>query len=96
MRNNNYSVDYKLQAVEMLKNSGKTQRDVAKELGVSDSTLSKWSRQYELGMFQKPSESKVASSSEREIQRLTAELKRKTMEVEILKKATAFFAKESV
>ena len=39
---------------------------------------------------------KEQSNSDKEIVRLSAELKRRTMEVEILKKAAAFFAKESV
>ena len=94
MKNNNYSVEFKIKAVEMLNESNKSQQQVAKELGVADSSLSKWARQYEAGKF-KAVPSKIQSSSDREIARLSAELKRKTMEVEILKKATAFFAKES-
>jgi len=97
MKKNNYSVEFKVKAVELLRRSGKTQEDLAKELGVAGSSLNKWSKQYDSGKFSGAT-SKVQgqSSSDREIARLTAELKRKSMEVEILKKATAFFAKESV
>jgi len=94
MKNKTYGVEFKVKAVEMLRGSGKSQEQVAKELGIADSTMSKWNRQYDAGVFNKI-QNKVQSSSDKEIARLTAELKRKTMEVEILKKATAFFAKES-
>ena len=95
MKNKNYTTEFKVKAVEMLKESQKTLGQVSKELGIGDSTLSKWKQQYEAGAFQSEP-SKVSSSSEKEIARLTAELRRKTMEVEILKKATAFFAKENL
>jgi len=94
MKNKNYTTGFKVKAVEMLKESSKSHEQIAKELGIGDSTLSKWHRQYKDGAFQSEP-SKVQSSSDKEIARLTAELRRKTMEVEILKKATAFFAKES-
>ena len=94
MKNNNYSVEFKIKAVEMLMESGKSQEQLAKELGVADSSLSKWKRQYEAGVFENK-EANVTTSKDKEIARLSAELKRRTMEVEILKKATAFFAKES-
>lgn len=66
---------------------------MAKELGIAASSLCKWERQYESGEFSK--KTPAVGSAEKEIARLTAELKRKTMEVEILKKARAFFAKEN-
>jgi transposase len=94
MKSKYYPVEFKVKAVEMLKESGKSQVQVSRELGIADSSLSKWVRQYEAGEFS-GSAKKVQSSSDKEIARLTAELKRKTMEVEILKKATAFFAKEN-
>lgn len=96
MKNEQYDVGFKVKAVEMLEESGRPQREVAKELGIAGSTLSKWRRQYKAGEFSTAPTLKVQSSSDREIARLTAELKRKTLEVEILKKATAFFAKESL
>lgn len=95
MKNESYAVEYRVKAVEMFRESGKAQSLVAKELGIAGSTLSKWNRQYDAGVFH-GGQTKVQSSSDKEIVRLTAELKRKTQEVEILKKATAFFVKESL
>jgi len=97
MKNKHYTTEFKVKAVEMLRESGRTQNQVSKELGLNDCTLSKWRQQYDAGAFQSiQPKVKVQSSSDKEIARLTAELRRKTMEVEILKKATAFFAKESL
>jgi len=95
MKNKHYTTEFKVKAVEMLRESGRTQNQISKELGLNDSTLSKWRQQYDAGAFQS-TQPKVQSSSDKEIARLTADLKRRTMEVEILKKATAFFAKESL
>ena len=95
MKNNKYNSEFKVKAVELLRGSGKSQMQLAKELGVAESSLYKWSRQYDSGVFSEACR-KPQSSSDQEIARLTAELRRKTLEVEILKKATAFFAKESV
>jgi transposase len=96
MKNKHYTVEFKIRAVELLKSRGGSQESVAKELGIAGSTLSEWSQKYEAGLLQHVAPNKVQSSSDKEIARLTAELKRKTMEVEILKKATAFFAKENL
>lgn len=97
MKNPVYSVEFKVKAVELLESSDKSQHLVARDLGIGDSTLSKWARQYKSGMFHKEPKLTASplSSSEKEIARLQLELKRKQMEIEILKKATAFFAKES-
>lgn len=96
MKRPKYPVEFKIKAVELLKGGGRPQRQIAQELGISDSVLSKWQRQYDSGLFTKDTKPTVQSSADKEIARLTGELKRKTMEVEILKKATAFFAKENL
>jgi transposase len=95
MKMKRYTVEFKVKAVELLKSGDKSQLQIAKELGISDSTLSKWRREYESGLLSNDSP-QVQSGADKEIARLTAELKRKTMEVEILKKATAFFARENL
>ena len=80
-------------ALDLLKSSGRTIRGVAKDLGIPEGTLSSWQRRRE----QEPLVPVERSETpEQEIQRLRKELREAKMEVEILKKATAFFAKENL
>ncbi len=66
--------------------------EVARDFSISDSLLQNWKAKFE-------AEGAIASSSgdspEDELQRLREENKRLRVERDILKKATAFFAKEN-
>lgn len=67
----------------------------AKELGVSDSQLSKWRKdfaQYGVNSFPGRGVERL-TDEQREIKRLQAELKDKELDIEILKKAIAFFSR---
>ena len=85
-----YDASFRQQAVEMLLTSGKTQRQVARDLGISTDTLRDWKQQQE----HKPEAGMVASpvapeNLERENQRLRRELAYVQRQREILKKALA-------
>jgi len=87
-----YSLEFRREAVELLRRSGKSVPQLASELGVSPQSLRNWNRQIDVD------EGKAAglTSDEREeLRRLRRELRIVTEEREILKKAAAFFAKES-
>jgi transposase len=65
--------------------------DVAQRLGVSTHSMYAWLKRYD-----KPAEQRQQESNEAaELRRLRAEVKRLTEERDILKKAAAYFAKES-
>lgn len=84
-----YSDDYKQQAVQLALQNGFTQ--TAKELGVATSNLHRWNAE----MNAKPSPEQIQARNEaEENKRLKEEVKRLKMENEILKKATAYFARE--
>jgi len=68
-------------------NSGVTQAQVAKELGINAQTLSKWCLKAKNNM------SNEQRSEAEEIIRLKKELAKAKAENEFLKKAAAFFAK---
>ena len=87
-----YSKDFRREAVELLKRSGKTIPRLASELGVSPQSLRNWSRQIEVDEGQAAG---LTSDEREELKRLRRELRTVTEEREILKKAAAFFAKES-
>lgn len=83
--------EFKLSAVKLVQVQGYTIGEAAKSLGVDASTLRLWLKKF-------PAEGKPGASSDAglqaELQRLRKENKRLLMEREILKKATAFFAKQ--
>ncbi len=65
--------------------------EVARSLGVHRSLIERWRQQY--GESTRVSKS-VSEAEREELKRLRAEVKQLRMERDILKKATAFFAKE--
>jgi transposase len=87
-----YPMEFRREAVALLKSSGKTVPQLAGELGVSPQSLRNWARQLDVD----DGRSEGLSSAERdELRRLRRELRIVTEEREILKKAAAFFAKDS-
>jgi transposase len=85
-------MEFRREAVALLKSSGKTVPQLAGELGVSPQSLRNWARQLDVD----DGRVEGLSSAERdELRRLRRELRFVTEEREILKKAAAFFAKES-
>lgn len=91
MSGKRYTEEFKLAAVKQITERGYPIREVAKRLGITTKSLYDWKAQYgdQSGHYQK---SKAADD---EIRALKAELKRVTMERDILKEAAAFFAVES-
>ena len=87
-----YSKDFRREAVALLRSSGKTPPQLASELGVSPQTLRNWARQIDVD--QGAAEG-LTSVEREELRRLRRELRIVTEEREILKEATAFFARES-
>ena len=86
-----FTREYKAQAVQRLMESGKPLTDIATELDVSPGQLSQW-RNEELaaGSAEALAQTKA---DEAEMLRLRREVKRLEEEVEILRKAAAFFAR---
>lgn len=84
-----YTEEFKLGAVAQVTDKGHSVTSVAGRLGVSTKSLYDWVKRYggQVGDI-------VGSADTAEIRRLKAELRRVTEERDILKKATAFFAKD--
>jgi transposase len=86
-----YTLEYKLEAVCMVR-SGQSLAAVSKILGIAIQTVHNWvkaDRESRLG----GADSRPVSPEQMEIARLRAELARAKMEIDILGKATAYFAK---
>ena len=92
----NYTLKFKQEAIRRVEVEGRRRAEVARELGIIEQTaLHGWRkahRQSKLaGAF---SNGKPISAEQMELSRVRTENARLKMEVEILKKATAYFAKE--
>ena len=89
-----YTLEFKLEAVRLVK-GGQEASVTARVLGMPKQTLSNWVRLADQGELQGAGERPV-SAEQMELARLRAELARVKMERDILKKATAYFARESL
>jgi transposase len=89
-----FSAEFKAEAVRIVHESGKTVNAVSKELGVAYSVLRNWVRTEEARQ-QGLDAGGLTHNEREELIRLRRENKRLKMEQEILKKAAAFFARES-
>jgi transposase len=86
-----FTKEFKQEACRLVVDQGQGQCETAKNLGVSQSVLGRWIRQYrESGVVAFPGSGRMLPLEE-ENRRLQRELKRVTEEREILKKAIAFF-----
>ena len=82
---------HKKDAVSQVTDRGYSVKDVSDRLGISTKSLYDWIKQYS-----KPESLRVKETEQvRENRRLRAELARVTEERDILKKATAYFARET-
>ena len=87
-----YPPEFRAEAVRLLRESGKPIVQVAKDLGVAAESLRRWAHQAEIDRGEKPG---LTTEEREELKRLHKENKILLEEVEILRKAAAFFAKET-
>jgi transposase len=91
MSNKRYTDEFKIEAVKQVLERGHSVRDVAKRLGITTNSLCEWKRMFGPSGTVRRAELDQGA----EVSRLKAELKRVTEERDILKKAAAYFAKQS-
>ena len=86
-----YTEEFKKDAVSQVTDQVYSVQEVSDRLGISTKSLYDWIKQYS-----KPESLRVKETEQvRENRRLRAELARVTEERDILKKATAYFARET-
>lgn len=88
-----YPAEFRANAVRLLRSSGKSQRDLAEELGCSANSLREWSKRTDLDAGRRTDG--LTSDERAELSRLRRENRVLAEEREILKNATAFFVQES-
>ncbi|TWG22155.1 transposase [Micromonospora palomenae] len=93
-RQSKYPEEFRRQAAALVLDSGRTIRDVGRELGVNHETLRNWVAQ--LRQERDGGQSSSLSGDERaELLRLRRQVAQLELEKEILKKAAVFFARET-
>ena len=94
-----FTPEFKLEAVRLITEGGRSPAQVARELGVRPDMLRNWRRQAEGRAGLAPTDvfpgNGQLPSAEAEIRRLRRELEQTKQEVAFLKKAATYFARES-
>ncbi len=89
-----YTLEYKMEAVRLIK-GGQAVSVTAKILGIPKASLDNWVKLSAKGKLKGVGD-KPVSPEQMELARLRAELARVKMERDSLKKATAYFARQSL
>jgi transposase len=87
-----YPEEFKREAVELLRTSGRPLAQIARELGVSTESLGLWRKQAEIDAGVREG---LTGEEREELRRLRQENRVLKQERDLLVKAAAFFAKES-
>ncbi len=85
--------EFRRRAVELARLGQKPVAEIAKDLGVSESGLRRWMAQTDVDDGTSPG---LTRDEHAELVRLRGENRVQAMEIEILKRASAYFAKENV
>ena len=91
-----YTDEFKIEAVKLITEKGYSVAEAARSLDISENLLRSWKISFQANGDQAfPGKGRLPAIEE-ELRRLRADNKRLTAEREILKKATAFFAREAM
>ena len=85
--------EFRRRAIELARLREKPVAEIAKDLGISESCLRNWMSQAAINEGLKEG---LTSDERAELVRLRREVRVKDMEIEILKRASAYFARENV
>jgi len=89
-----FSGEFKREAVQLATKPGNSVAQVAKELGLGESNLRSWIKQFGSGKWVATPGKDLKAASTQELERVKRELTRVKMERDILKKALGYFAKD--
>lgn len=91
-----YTKEFRLEAVKLVTEGGLSASEAGRRLSLAPSTIGNWVKAFNAGKLGDVGKTqRVLSDKEMEIARLKRELAIARAECDILKKATAYFAKES-
>ena len=91
-----YTKEFKEEAVKMVTEAGLSIPEVARRVSVSTSTIAYWVKMAKAGVLSNGGKQRPVTGEQMELARLKRENAELKMERDILKKAAAYFAKESL
>ena len=89
-----HPAEFRRRAVELARARTKPIAEVAKDLRISESCLRNWVTQAEAD--ERGSQTRLTSAEKEELTQLRRDKRRLELEVEILKRAAAYFARENI
>ncbi len=89
-----FDAGFKLQVVQMIKQQGLSIGQVCKDLQLGETAVRRWLTQFEAEQSGLPGIGRPLTPEHQRIRQLEAENRQLKGDVEILKKASAFFARE--
>lgn len=87
-----FPAEFRAEAVRLYKESGKSLKQVAEDLGISSNSLRTWSRRKDIDAGIRPG---LTTEEREELRKLRREVRILREERDILKKAAVFFAQET-
>src|SRR5262245_48970887 len=89
-----YPREFKLEALRQVRDSGRPQSEVARELGLNPETLYRWTREFRQDPEQSFPGKGQLKDRDKELEQLRRDNARLRAEIAFLKKASAYFAKD--
>src|SRR5215218_984280 len=87
-----YPLEFRAEAVELIRSGSKSIAELSRDMGVTDQTLRNWLRQADLDAGRR--HDGLTTGEREELRRLRSENRTLRMERDLLKKAAVFFAKD--
>jgi len=85
---------FKLQVVRLIKEQGVSVSQVCNDMNLGETAVRRWLKQFESEQAGQPGPGKPLTAEQQRIRQLEAENRQLRMDNDILKKASAFFARE--
>ena len=96
MERKKYSAEFKREAVRLAGQGGVSRVKVAQELGLNVTMLARWVREAQAGKWEMAPGKPLRTEQQQELERLRRENAKLKAERDILKKAAAYFARDSI
>jgi transposase len=90
----NFDPSFKLEVVKMIKEQGLSVQHVCQSMGIGPTAVRRWLEQYDAEQSGRPGIGKPLTPEQQRIRQLEQENRQLRGDVDILKKASAFFARE--